>query len=76
MGIVLLLLGCTPKIYVIDRQTVLFEEAAGEWPEFEKSLLPKIKNRDPVRFSKNPSIGIVNNDRKFLVLNGEIGVEK
>ena len=52
------------------------KEAAGEWPEFEKSLLPKIKNRDPVRFSKNPSIGIVNNDRKFLVLNGEIGVEK
>lgn len=31
----LALVACAPKIYVIERTTVLEEEAAGGWPELE-----------------------------------------
>lgn len=27
--------GCAPKVYVIERTTVLEEEAAGSWPDLE-----------------------------------------
>lgn len=31
----LALTACAPKVYVIERTTVLEEEAAGQWPELE-----------------------------------------
>ena len=31
-----ILVSCTPKIYLIDRQTVLEQEASGNWPELDK----------------------------------------
>lgn len=62
--------GCAPKIYVIDRQTILEEEAAGEWPQFEKDLITKSRAEGPTPFSKVP----VNASRARLynVLNGEL----
>lgn len=31
----LALAACAPKVYVIERTTVLEEEAAGQWPDLE-----------------------------------------
>ncbi len=71
----IVMVGCTPKVYVIDRQTVLQEEAAGEWPEFEKSLVPLVKHKDPIRFSQSPATESDKSKRLYRVLNGEMGVK-
>jgi hypothetical protein len=71
-GIVLLSLlgvGCAPKIYLIDRQTVLEEEAAGEWPEFEKKLIEQSQAKGPTPYSK-ADLG-ARNQPLYEVLNGE-----
>jgi hypothetical protein len=62
--------GCSPKIYLKDRQTVLEDEAAGEWPEFEKELLEKSTLKGPTPFPhiKNSA----KKERLYHVLNGEI----
>ena len=31
----LALVACAPKVYIIERTTVLEEEAAGQWPDLE-----------------------------------------
>jgi hypothetical protein len=49
-----LLSACAPKIYVIDRQTVLEEEAAGDWPQFEKEVIERAKKQGPTPLSKVP----------------------
>lgn len=62
--------ACAPKVYVIDRQTVFEEEAAGQWPQFDKELLEKSKAPTPTAFSKVPT-----NDRRkrlYNTLNGEM----
>jgi hypothetical protein len=66
----LVLTACAPKVYVVDRQTILEEDAAGEWPQFEKELLSKSKSAGPVPFSRVP----LNESRARLynVLNGEL----
>ncbi len=66
--------SCAPKVYIIDRQTVLQEQAAGEWPEFEKTLLPKIKHKKTVKFSKSSEAENKKDQRLYRVLNGEMGV--
>ena len=30
--------GCTPRVYIIDRPTLLEAEATGEWPELEEAV--------------------------------------
>jgi len=62
--------ACVPKVYVIDRQTVLEDEAAGEWPEFERELLKKSKAHGPTPFSKVPTSK--NRERLYNVLNGSL----
>lgn len=62
--------ACVPKVYVIDRQTVLEDEAAGEWPEFERELLKKSKSHGPTPFSKVPTSK--NRERLYNVLNGSL----
>lgn len=64
----LVLSGCAPKVYVIDRQTVLEEEAAGHWPDFEKELLKKAKAAGPTLFSETPMSA--RRARLYNVLNG------
>ena len=46
------LIGCAPQIYLLDRQTVLEDEAAGEWPQFEKDLVLKSAAQDPTPYPK------------------------
>lgn len=56
--------GCSPKIYVIDRQTVFETEAAGRWPEFEKELLARGKAAGPTPFTAVPA-----DERRAKLLN-------
>ena len=67
---ILWLCACTPKLYVVDRQTVLEEEAAGRWPQFEKELLEKSKAQGPTPFSKTPVTA--RRARLYNVLNGPL----
>jgi hypothetical protein len=65
----LIFVSCTAKIYVIDKHTSMEEEAAGEWPQFEKEILAKSQEQGPTPFQKTEI-----NDRKrrlYNVLNGE-----
>ena len=70
--LVLLSIACSPKVYVIDRQTVLQEQAAGEWPEFDKSLLPQMKKKDPINFSTGSNSENEKTKRLYRVLNSEL----
>lgn len=65
-----LLTSCAPKIYVIDRQTVFEEEAAGQWPQFDQEILNKAKVSGPTPFPKTPVN--VRKQRLYNVLNGEL----
>ena len=76
LGLNIFLLACSPKVYIIDRQTLLYEQAAGEWPEFEKSLLPKVIHKSPVRFSQSPANENEKTQRLYRVLQGEINEQK
>lgn len=54
LAAVSLFTACAPKIYVIDRQTVLEDEAAGHWPEFDKEVVNGAKAAGPTPFPKVP----------------------
>ena len=64
------LFACSPKVYLIDRQTVLEDEAAGEWPDFEKELIEKLKAQGPTPFVKTENS--IKKERLYQVLNGEL----
>ena len=64
------ILGCAPKIYVIDRQSVFEQESAGEWPQFESELTKKSVATGPEPFAKVPLTQ--KKARLFRVLNGEL----
>ena len=66
----LMLAGCAPAFYLVDRQTVLEDEAAGEWPDFEKQILGKTEARTPTAFPATAESG--RKSRLFNVLNGEL----
>jgi hypothetical protein len=63
-------LGCAPKFYIVDRQTVLEDEAAGEWPQFEKEIVAKSSAQGPTAFQKPDETE--KKRRLFNVLNGEM----
>lgn len=66
----LCLAGCAPKIYVIDRQTVLEQDAAGEWPDFEKlALRDSIQTTATALATTPPS---ASRQRLFRLLNGSV----
>lgn len=64
------LTSCTAKVYVIDRHTIMEDEAAGEWPNFEKDLLTNAKEMGPMPFSKTELSA--RKGRLYNVLNGEL----
>lgn len=64
------LAACSPKVYVIDRQTMLEQDAAGEWPQFEKDLLSRSASQGPTPFGKRPPS--LEQRRLYNVLNGEL----
>lgn len=67
---VFMTVGCSPKVYVIDNQTVLEEEAAGQWPQFEKQIIDKAKAKGPTPISQVPLDA--HRERLYNVMNGEM----
>lgn len=68
--------SCTPKIYVIDRQTYLHESAAGEWPEFETSLTKNLKNKSSTLLPQETILKETKKKKTYQVLNGSMGLKK
>ncbi|MCB0355799.1 MAG: hypothetical protein KDD40_02270 [Bdellovibrionales bacterium] len=65
------LVACaSPQIYVIDRQTVMEAEAAGDWPIVESDLLKVSEKSGPTFFARDTD----NKKDKRLhnILNGEL----
>ncbi len=62
--------ACTPKIYLMDRHTILEDEAAGEWPDFDAKVHGQAADKGPVPFSKIPPGQ--SEERLYNVLNGEM----
>lgn len=62
--------SCAIKIVKVDQQTVMEDEAAGEWPEFEKQIIQKSQSSTPTPF---PTVAAsARKQRLFNVLNGEL----
>ena len=68
--LIFLSVGCSPKVYVIDNQTVLEEEAAGQWPQFEKQIIDKVKAKGATPISQVPPDA--HRERLYNVMNGEM----
>jgi hypothetical protein len=61
--------SCAPRVILLDRQTVLEEEAAGDWPDFEARLRDSAKVAGAEPF---PSVDqSAAKRRRATVLNGE-----
>ena len=62
--------ACAPKIYVMDRPTVMEEEASGSWPNFTKDLKKNALSKGPTFFPKEKE----NNKkaRVYNILNGDL----
>jgi hypothetical protein len=41
------LAACAPKVYVIDRATILEEESGGEWPSVDEAQRKKLLKTSP-----------------------------
>ncbi len=70
VGLALSLMACAPKIYLKDRHTVMEDEAAGEWPDFEKHLIEKSQKDSPTPIKKVEESG--KKKRLYEVLQGEL----
>jgi len=67
----LILTGCTIQApAIIDRHTVLEDEAAGEWPQFEKSVRSAARERGQVFFPKAPASA--HKQRLYNILGGDL----
>ncbi len=63
-------IDCSPKIYLNDRHTIMEEESAGEWPDFEKELLKSSTQKSPTAFQKTEIS--TQKKRLFNVVGGEL----
>ncbi|MGD8592964.1 MAG: hypothetical protein PVF82_09040 [Gammaproteobacteria bacterium] len=63
-----------PDVYLIDRHTVMEEEASGEWPELESRFRQQAVKSGPTNLAKEPMER--RRERAFRVLNGEFPVTK
>lgn len=61
--------GCAPTIHVMDRHTVLEDEAAGDWPDFDQQVKAASTQPLPVQFPKTAVNG--HKKRLYNVLDGE-----
>ena len=68
--------ACAPKVYVLDRQTLIQEEAAGQFPDLEQSMGqrslqsgPKMLDRAQLQQKEIPQ-------RAYTILNGELTREQ
>ncbi len=44
--------ACSAKLVVVDRQTIIEQESAAQWPDFEKQVQKKLEKRGPSFFAK------------------------
>ena len=63
-----------PDVYLIDRHTVMEEEASGEWPELESRFRQQAVKSGPTNLAEEPLER--RRERAFRVLNGEFPVAK
>lgn len=63
--------GCVslPDVYLIDRHTVMEEEASGEWPQLESRFRQQAVKSGPTNLADEPLKQ--RKERAFQVLNGE-----
>lgn len=59
----------TIEVYQIDRHSIMEEEAAGEWPSFDKKYLKSSQAKGAQFFPKEPDSK--RKQRVFTVLKGE-----
>lgn len=73
LGLTLLAAGCVqlPDVYVIDRHTVMEQEAAGEWPSLETRFQGVQPGPEPLPQAS----GAERQARAFAILNGEFPME-
>lgn len=57
------LTACAPKVYIIDRATVLEQESGGEWPDVDAALRQNIIKTSPAAVKTSES-----SDRKNKLL--------
>jgi hypothetical protein len=65
-----LLVSCAIRPVIKDRHTVLEDEAAGEWPDFNRDAASHLEQAGPTPFAK-----VDDNAKKkrlYNVLNGEL----
>ena len=72
--VLLSLSGCVnlPDVYLIDRHTVMEEEASGEWPELEARFRQQAVKSGPTNLAKETTER--RRERAFRMLNGEFTV--
>ena len=63
-----------PDVYLVDRHTVMEEEASGEWPELESRFREQAVKNGPTNLAKEPMEQ--RRERAFRVLNGEFPIAK
>jgi hypothetical protein len=47
VSFVALAVGCLPNVYMVDRPTLIEEQAAGDWPDLEKESEAKALKTQP-----------------------------
>ncbi len=51
VGFVFVCGGCAPTLYLIDRPTILEEQAAGDWHDLERETEPAVLKNKPEAFA-------------------------
>ena len=69
-----LMTGCVSDIYLIDRQTVLENEASGEWPELDKKFQDASLKPGPISLEKTRDT--VERRQIFSMTHGDESSEK
>lgn len=64
------MMSCAPRVTLLDRQTILEEEAAGDWPQFEEQLLKKGVRHGVTPFPSTPLNA--KKSRLYSTLQGEM----
>lgn len=51
----ILLSACSPKIYIIDRPTILESEVGGDWPSVDVEKSKQVQTEGPMLLPKSKS---------------------
>ena len=54
---VLTSMACAPKVYVIDRATILEEESGGDWPSVDEAQRKKLLKTSPAALRTTEGMG-------------------